>query len=200
MKDTMTSFKSLPLIRSLQSLCAGYFAFDVSYEAMLLFRGEIAESALFLLHLVFEVLAIAFLLSSFYLNRHYQTVLRRFGEHRDRTVTAFRAHFDDLISARFDEWGLSAAERDVALLSLRGLRIAEIAKARGTRDGTIKAQISAAFHKAGVGTRAEFLALFMDEFLDFGIETDEDDLWIEAEESLSGTMQSPEREPVRAVA
>ncbi|TCO69391.1 hypothetical protein EV655_11520 [Rhodovulum euryhalinum] len=40
---------------------------------------------------------------------------------------------------------------------------------RGTREGTVKAQMSAILHKSGVKTRAEFLALFMDEFIDLGV-------------------------------
>lgn len=81
-------------------------------------------------------------------------------------LDALRGAFDSLMHARFDAWGLSAAERDIALLTVRGLRIAEIAAARGVREGTVKSQLSAIFHKSGVRTRTEFVAQFIDEFLD----------------------------------
>jgi DNA-binding CsgD family transcriptional regulator len=80
---------------------------------------------------------------------------------------------------RFDEWELTSSERDVALLSFRGMKTAEIAAARGTRVGTVKAQLSSVFHKAGVSTKSEFLALFMDAFLDLGAADATKDGWSE---------------------
>lgn len=79
---------------------------------------------------------------------------------------ALRGAFDRLMHDRFEAWGLSAAESDIALLTVRGLRIAEIAQARGVREGTVKSQLSTIFRKSGVHTRTEFVALFIDEFLD----------------------------------
>jgi DNA-binding CsgD family transcriptional regulator len=54
-----------------------------------------------------------------------------------------------------------------ALLSLRGLKICEIARMRHTAEGTIKAQLSAVYRKSGISSRTELLALFMDEFLEY---------------------------------
>lgn len=90
------------------------------------------------------------------------------GEEKARLLACLRGHFDEIIDERFRAWGLSAAERDIALLSLRGFGIGEIARMRDTRDGTVKAQLSAVYRKSGVAGRPELLALFMDEFLDYG--------------------------------
>lgn len=91
------------------------------------------------------------------------------GAQADRArLLALRGAFDGLMHKRFTAWGLTPAERDVALLTLRGLKIAEIAEARGVREGTVKAQLSTIFRKSGVATRTEFVALFIDEFLDLG--------------------------------
>ena len=62
---------------------------------------------------------------------------------------------------------------DVALLTIRGLSICRIAELRHTQQGTIKAQLSAIFRKAGVSSRTELLAMFMDELLDFGSQPEE---------------------------
>lgn len=164
----MTRDHRRTLMLALQGVSAAYFLIDLTYEAASVADWGLHAEPVFVAHLMFEALAVGFLLVCMRLGWRYEQALQRFGNQRDQMVRAFRADFDSLIARRFDEWGLTSAERDVALLSLRGLRIAEIAQARQTRDGTVKAQISAAFHKAGVGTRAEFLALFMDEFLDFG--------------------------------
>jgi DNA-binding CsgD family transcriptional regulator len=66
----------------------------------------------------------------------------------------------------FEDWGLTAAERDVALFALKGLSIAEIADLRQTSQGTVKAQTNAIYRKAGVSGRPQLLSLFVDELMD----------------------------------
>ena len=81
---------------------------------------------------------------------------------------SLRGGFDALIQDRFAQWRLTPAQRDVALLTLRGLRLSEIAKARHCAEGTVKAHLNAIFRAARVGTLSEFIGLFMEELLDFG--------------------------------
>ena len=76
--------------------------------------------------------------------------------------------FYQLMEDRFD-WSLTPSERDVALLAIKGLSIAEIAEARQTKDGTIKAQSNAIYRKAGVSGRPQLLSLFIDELMGDGI-------------------------------
>lgn len=126
-----------------------------------------------ILHLATKTFAVGLLLFGYILS---QREIRRLSHEETRqldTLAVLRGHFDNIIFRRFEIWGLSKAECDVALLSLRGLKISEIALLRKTKEGTIKAQLSAIFHKAGIGTRTQLLALFMDEFLDFGATQDD---------------------------
>jgi DNA-binding NarL/FixJ family response regulator len=51
-------------------------------------------------------------------------------------------------------------------LSIKGLSIADIAAARSTREGTVKAQLNAIYGKAGVAGRHQLLGLFIDELVD----------------------------------
>lgn len=53
---------------------------------------------------------------------------------------------------------LSRAEREVVSMLLEGVTYAEIAGVRGTSLGTIKKQITSAYRKLGVGSRAELVA------------------------------------------
>ena len=57
---------------------------------------------------------------------------------------------------------LTPAERSVAQLILAGLTIAEIARVRGTSNGTVQKQIDAAYRKLGVGSRRELAARVLD--------------------------------------
>jgi len=74
--------------------------------------------------------------------------------------------FMDLLHERFDEWGLTPAERDVALFAIKGMSTQEIALLRNTSEGTVKAQTNAIYRKAGVGGRPQLLSLFIDDLMD----------------------------------
>lgn len=74
--------------------------------------------------------------------------------------------FGELLQERFAEWGLTPAERDVALFSIKGMSIQEIAALRSTSDGTVKAQTNAIYRKAGVSSRPQLLSLFIEDLMD----------------------------------
>jgi len=59
-------------------------------------------------------------------------------------------------------WGLTAAEQEVAFLLSKGVSLAEVAAARGTRPHTAKDQARAIYRKAGVAGRAELAAVLLD--------------------------------------
>ncbi len=77
--------------------------------------------------------------------------------------------FMELIEERFNEWGLTPAERDVALFALKGLSLSEIAQLRATSEGTVKAQTNAIYRKADVSGRPQLMSVFVDELMDDGI-------------------------------
>ena len=71
----------------------------------------------------------------------------------------------DVLAERFDEWGLTKAEKDVALFAIKGMSTAEIAGLRATSEGTIKAQTNAIYRKAGVTGRPQLLSLFIEDLM-----------------------------------
>lgn len=73
--------------------------------------------------------------------------------------------FAELLDERFGEWGLTPAERDVAWFTIKGLSIAEIARIRGTSEGTVKAHSNAIYRKAGVTGRTQLLSLFIEDLM-----------------------------------
>lgn len=73
--------------------------------------------------------------------------------------------FMDLLEERFRDWGLTPAERDVALFAIKGMSTAEIAVLRSTSEGTVKAQTNAIYRKAGVSGRPQLLSLFIDDLM-----------------------------------
>ena len=74
--------------------------------------------------------------------------------------------FMELLEDSFDTWGLTPAERDVALFSIKGLSTNDIARLRDVSEGTVKAQTNAIYRKAGVSGRSQLLSLFIDELVE----------------------------------
>jgi hypothetical protein len=58
--------------------------------------------------------------------------LRRTKE-AENALRAASGAFMELVEEHFDDWGLTGAERDVALFAFKGLSIAEIAELRRRR-------------------------------------------------------------------
>lgn len=73
--------------------------------------------------------------------------------------------FSRLISTQFEEWELSKAEKEVALLLLKGLSIKEISCVRGTSPGTTRQQATSLYSKANISSRAELSAFFLEDVL-----------------------------------
>ena len=90
-----------------------------------------------------------------------------FVEARDReqVIAAAQGALAEVIAARFGGWKLSAAETDVAMFALKGCTIAEIARMRGSAEGTVRAQLSQVYAKASVTSQSMFVALFVEELL-----------------------------------
>ena len=74
--------------------------------------------------------------------------------------------FYEVVQDNFERWGLTPSERDVAMFMLKGLSNHEIAALRETSEGTIKAQSTAIFRKAGVSGRTQLFSLFIEELLE----------------------------------
>ena len=81
----------------------------------------------------------------------------------DNRMLAASGQFHQLMISRFEEWGLSPSEKDVALFTLKGLSNSEIAEARGKSVGTIKAQCNAIYQKAGVSGRTQLISHFIED-------------------------------------
>ncbi len=69
------------------------------------------------------------------------------------------------IDRQFGRWGLSPAEREVALLLLKGLSMREIAEIRGTSERTSRDQARAVYRKADLAGRSELSAFFLEDLL-----------------------------------
>lgn len=69
------------------------------------------------------------------------------------------------IDRQFDRWDLSDAEKEVALLLLKGLSHRDVAGIRSTSEATTRQQARAVYRKAGVTGRNDLAAFFLEDLL-----------------------------------
>ena len=69
------------------------------------------------------------------------------------------------IEVQFSRWSLTDAEREVALLILKGLSHKEIATVRAVSERTVREQARAVYSKSGLTGRASLSAFFLEDLL-----------------------------------
>lgn len=88
---------------------------------------------------------------------------------QEQALDVARGALGEVIETQFQAWALTPAERDVGFLALKGLDVAEIAELRGAAQGTVRAQLTRIYAKAGVSGRAQFAAFFVEDLLGQGV-------------------------------
>jgi DNA-binding NarL/FixJ family response regulator len=69
------------------------------------------------------------------------------------------------IETQFSRWNLTEAEREVALLILKGLSHKEIATVRSVSERTVREQARSVYSKSGLTGRAGLSAFFLEDLL-----------------------------------
>ncbi len=69
------------------------------------------------------------------------------------------------IETQFSRWNLTEAEREVALLLLKGLSHKEVATVRAVSERTVREQSRSIYAKAGLTGRAALSAFFLEDLL-----------------------------------
>jgi DNA-binding CsgD family transcriptional regulator len=69
------------------------------------------------------------------------------------------------IDQQLERWGLSAAEKEISHLLIKGLSLREIAEARKTSEYTVRQQAAAIYRKSGLEGRAQLSAFFLEDLL-----------------------------------
>ena len=88
----------------------------------------------------------------------------------EKTLAVASGALATVIEDHFAGWGFTPSEREVAMLSLKGFDLADIARLRGTASGTVRAQLAAVYAKSGTSGRAQFTSLFVEDLLAGGVD------------------------------
>ena len=149
------------LLAGLQIVCGAFFVYNLLAGVFRWGAGPLSWQWIETL----ELMATVGLLIGMGLGAAYMRSLliqRRDAQERLREASDA---FQDVVESRFREWRLSPSEQDVALFMIKGFSNTEIAELRDVSEGTIKAQSTAVFRKAGVSGRAQLLGAFIDDLL-----------------------------------
>ena len=92
-------------------------------------------------------------------------IARAEGEGWRSKVQSHLAGLKGAMDQQFQAWGMTAAEREVGLLILKGLSHKEIAALRATTDATVRQQAQAIYRKAGLPGKTAFSAYFLEDLL-----------------------------------
>ena len=144
--------------------CISLLAFTIDFLSEV--TGWKFLSALpWILHEIFTLMTLVGLcVGMYFIARSYRLAARN-NRYLAKQLDAAKGAFQSGVDGYFEEWGLSEAEKDIALLTIKGMTISEIAEIRHTKQSTIKTQSSAIYRKAGVASRSQLVSLLIEELL-----------------------------------
>ncbi|WP_417721742.1 helix-turn-helix transcriptional regulator [Salipiger sp.] len=159
-QDKLTE-RSTPLVAliAVQVFCAAFFVWDVAGDAV-----ELGWPPLDAEFVVETSVALCLIAAMVVETRVLMSLLRR-KAHLERQLSLAAGAFHDIAEAQFRQWGLTPSEQDVAMLMLKGMSIPEIARIRGSAEGTVKSHLNGIYRKAGVTGRGAFLSLFIEDLM-----------------------------------
>ena len=85
---------------------------------------------------------------------------------KDVSLQIARGALAEHIALRFEEWGLTSSEGDIALFAMKGCNVAEIASLRNSAAGTVRSQLSQIYAKAGVSSQSMLVSSFIEDLLE----------------------------------
>lgn len=147
--------KPLAALIFFQGLCALYFIYDVLRDA------READS----LHLLPEIAATVGLVIGIAVEVSVLMSMLRRQQRMEKGLGVAAGALAELMEDYFTTWSLTPSEQDIATFTIKGYSIAEIAKLRGSAEGTIKTHLNAIYRKAGVPGRAQLVSLMVEDLL-----------------------------------
>ncbi len=152
--------KLLTGIVMVQSVAAAYFLFDLVKDV-----SEPAHAGFTVETLMDGIVAFALIAGMVIGIRHVGRLSAEI-ERKTASLNIAKGALAEHIALRFDEWGLTSGEADVALFAMKGCNVAEISQLRNAAAGTVRSQLSQIYAKAGVSSQSMFVSLFIEDLLE----------------------------------
>jgi DNA-binding NarL/FixJ family response regulator len=153
----LATLVTLLIVDLLSELVAGTTAFHAIVEGSASIVGALALVAL--------VRRMRTLLRETHILRERLATSRADADRWASDARSLIAGISDAIDEQLERWRLSAAEKEIALLLLKGLEHKEIAALRGVTETTVRQQAGSLYRKAGLAGRHELAAFFLEDLL-----------------------------------
>lgn len=149
------------LLVALQTLCGAYFLWEIfaaifGLETVVL-RWQQREFV--------QIGASLGLVLGSVLGVRLALMAKRDMQRANSALRLTSGEFTGVVQDYFKGLGLTPAETDVAWFILKGMSVSAIADLRETRVGTIKAQCTAIYKKAGVSGKSQLLSQLVEDLL-----------------------------------
>jgi DNA-binding CsgD family transcriptional regulator len=165
------SWHPIWIILAMLAGVSGLMALEINEEPNMT-PGQILKELAEPVFIVFSVVGVIHLLGRMNRQHREQLTLMRDLETARTEGAHWRADMRELlkglstaIDAQFERWQLTTAEREIALLMLKGLSHKEIAVVRNTQERTIRQQAQSIYGKANLSGRAALSAFFLEDLL-----------------------------------
>ena len=153
----LAALVALMLVDLLGELSAGTTVFHVVVEGSAVIAGCVAVAAI--------LRRLRSLLRETHGLREDLATSRADAERWARDARKLIDGLSGAIDDQLARWGLSEAEKDIALLLLKGLEHKQIAGLRGVSETTVRQQARNIYRKAGLAGRHELAAFFLEDLL-----------------------------------
>jgi DNA-binding NarL/FixJ family response regulator len=120
---------------------------------------------------------------------------RKEGQHWRSKVQSRLNGIKAEMEAQFRLWGMTAAERDVGLLILKGLNHKEITALRGTSEATVRQQAQSIYQKAELPGKTAFSAYFLEDLFASSPNPDERQIYSSADAERTLGRRTDARTP-----
>lgn len=151
---------ALAALMLVQAACIVFFVMDVIDDYLDATPGVWSRP-----HFAIEVIANLSLIAAMVFEGAYLVRLLRRQARADRALSVASGALNEVMEGYFADWGLTPSEADVARFTIKGCSIAEIARFRGSAEGTVKTHLNAIYRKSGMQGRAQLVNLLIEELL-----------------------------------
>ncbi len=138
-------------------IAAGFFFHDIF--------TDISKGYESLTHTVIEAIIFTIVIMALWFEiRRVIQLRQQVSKERDRVARLSGELFHNIEQA-FDQWRLTNSEREVAIMLIKGMSMAEIGAAREVKDKTIRQHATNIYAKAGYANRNELASHFIEDLL-----------------------------------
>jgi DNA-binding CsgD family transcriptional regulator len=150
---------TLAVLILLQAFCVFFFVSDLAVELIS------HHSSVLAWHNLMEIVANVGLIAGILVEARLLADMSRRQATAETALAAASGAMGDKIEQHFRDWGLTRTEADIALFTIKGFSISEIAGLRGSAEGTVKSHLNAIYRKAGIQGRTQLTSMLIEDLM-----------------------------------